>query len=125
MPRPSAADLIERLRDVYSDRDGTRASDEKLAGQLPITLSTLNRWKKGDTRAFDNIVLMLDEAGWLSPEAPAGTARNPQAALLAGVGALLRNQAEAMLALGVPEELIERPEIAPAPPRVDPGRPPR
>lgn len=63
---PTPAQLIERLRAVYEAETGERLSDEKLAGRLPISLSTFNRWKKGDTRAFREIVAMLDTAGWLS-----------------------------------------------------------
>lgn len=61
----TARALIERLREVYETEAGERLSDEKLAGRLPITLSTFNRWKKGDTRAFRNTVAMLEKAGWL------------------------------------------------------------
>ena len=66
MAAPTAADLLERLRTIYEEREGTRLSDEKLAGRLPITLSTFNRWKRGDTRSFRDVVTLLDQAGWLN-----------------------------------------------------------
>lgn len=73
MPNVRAPDLLERLREVYRDDDGKTLSDEKLAGRLPISLSTFNRWKKGDTKAFRDTVAMLETAGWISidGEAPA------------------------------------------------------
>jgi hypothetical protein len=66
MSRPTAAELIARLHEIYAEETGGKLSDEDLAGHLPITLSTVNRWKKADTEAFRDIVKMLDKAGWLT-----------------------------------------------------------
>lgn len=77
MPKASAPDLLERLREVYRDADGNTLSDEKLAGKLPISLSTFNRWKKGDTKAFRDTIAMLDTAGWLNIDADAPRAESP------------------------------------------------
>lgn len=55
---PSAAELIEALR-----RDGE--SYEALAARLPISLSTVSRWKNESPRDWNNILTMLDLAGWL------------------------------------------------------------
>lgn len=67
---PNAADLIECLRVIYERREGegVKLSDENLAARLPITLSTFNRWKKGNTRQFEQIMTMLAEAGWLKDD---------------------------------------------------------
>lgn len=70
MSRPTAAQLLDRLREIHQELTGEPLSDETLAGQLPITLSTFNRWKKKDTKMFRAIVKMLDEAGWLVEEEP-------------------------------------------------------
>lgn len=108
MPRPSAADLIERLRDVYEQREGVKLADEKLAGRLPISLSTFNRWKKGNTASFDRIVECLDIAGWLStPEddrvlvAPPGDRLE---ALLVGQTEMAETLEEILARLPVPVE---------------------
>lgn len=66
---PTAAALIERLRDLYEAQLGEKLSDERLAAQLKFGLSTLHRWKKEDTEQFALIVKMLDEAGWLNTTA--------------------------------------------------------
>lgn len=67
MSRPSAAELIERLRVVHAERLGvTTLSDEDLAAQLPIGLRTFHRWKAADTRGFTAIMAMLLEAGWIT-----------------------------------------------------------
>lgn len=63
MAAVSAAALLELLRDRYSNEAGERLTDEDLAARLPITLSTLNRWKKADPQTFPAIVWMLREAG--------------------------------------------------------------
>lgn len=65
---PTANELLERLRAIYEEQAGESLSDEKLAGRLPISLSTFNRWKKGDTKQFRDIVKMLGEAGWLKSD---------------------------------------------------------
>lgn len=125
MPRPTAADLITRLREVHEEQAGMSLSDEKLAGRLPITLSTLNRWKKGDTRQFAEIVAMLDEAGWLTASTEAGgvarddqePSRSPLEELQVGISRLLLGQAEALARLDqVRDEVLarERPEQKPA-----------
>lgn len=57
----SAADVLERLRE-----DGE--SYESLASRLPISLSTVNRWKKESPRDWDTIIQLLDAAGLISLE---------------------------------------------------------
>jgi hypothetical protein len=122
---PTAARLIERLREVYADKDGSKLSDEKLAGKLPITLSTFNRWKKSDTKAFRDMITMLDAAGWLQPDA-AEVAMDPAAphdpleALVREVAEIARMQALIAEHLGVapadsaPREAAPSPQRAPA-----------
>jgi hypothetical protein len=67
MSIPSAADLIEELR-CQTAEDSDRLTDEQLAGRLPITLSTLNRWKKEDPRHYTSLMKMLRQAGWLNED---------------------------------------------------------
>lgn len=121
MPRPTAAQLLERLRAIYESREGEALSDERLAARLPISLSTLNRWKKGDTRQFREIVQALDEAGWLSigEDAPAkeATPPDPLERIGAALVVLARNQALALDALDVPEA-----DRAQLPPQTAPRR---
>lgn len=119
MSKIRAADLIERLRHIYGA--GTHLPDPDLAAKLPISLSTVSRWKKGDTAQFDAIITMLDEAKLLSTDAgePMTSAAetqeaDPQAMTLVGVAAILDNQAEALRVLGVPEDRIARPQLLPA-----------
>lgn len=59
---PTAAELLEELREPGE-------SYEALAARLPISLSTVNRWKKSSPRDWDTILTLLDRAGWLSPAA--------------------------------------------------------
>jgi hypothetical protein len=68
MSRPTAAELITRLREIYAAKlpAGEKLSDETLVAKLPITMSTFHRWKKEDTKTFRAIVTMLDDAGWLT-----------------------------------------------------------
>lgn len=126
MSSPSAAALIERLRDVYEQQEGVKLADEKLSGRLPISLSTFNRWKKKDTRSYTDLMSMLATAGWLNlnGEGASGPVAkpDPQAALLVGVAAVLQNQAEALRVLGVPEAQISRPEILREPRRARRGQ---
>lgn len=75
MPKPTALQLIERLREIYSAEAEERLSNEKLMARLPISLSTYARWKKKDTSSFDNIIEMLDRAGWLNTGADAPARR--------------------------------------------------
>jgi hypothetical protein len=60
--RPTAAALIEKLREPGE-------AYEKLAARLPISLSTVYRWKKGDADDFKRIAGMLEDAGWLDEAA--------------------------------------------------------
>lgn len=78
MSRPTAAQLIERLRTVHEAKVGRPLSDEELAGRLPITLSTFNRWKKADTKAFQSTLTMLEEAGWLADSEPGSAEAEPE-----------------------------------------------
>lgn len=106
MSRPTAAQLLARLREVYAERDGKPLSEEKLAGRLPITLSTFNRWKKRDTKAFSDIVQMLDDAGWLNDAATDLAAETGRPANSEDVAAsLLLGQAEGL-------EILRRIETA-------------
>ena len=64
---PTTADLIEALR-----REGE--SYEDLAARLPISLSTVNRWKKRSPDDWEALLQMLEMAGWLNVTRPAQTA---------------------------------------------------
>lgn len=66
MSTPTAAQLVERLRDLHSRQAGRRLSDEDLAPLLPIGLRSLKRWKRSDTVSYTALVEMLDRAGWLA-----------------------------------------------------------
>jgi transcriptional regulator with XRE-family HTH domain len=68
--QPSTRDLIEALREPGE-------SYEDLAARLPISLSTLNRWKRAAPRDWYPILEMLDRAGWLKYNG-AATARAEQ-----------------------------------------------
>lgn len=80
--RPTAAALIKQLRAVHEKRVGRRLSDENLVAYLPISGSTLGRWKKKDTQQFDAIVEMLDDAGWLAESTGGAEAQNSDDAAL-------------------------------------------
>lgn len=56
---PTTADLIEALR-----KPGE--SYEALAARLPISLSTVNRWKRESPQDWDGLLQMLEAAGWLN-----------------------------------------------------------
>jgi transcriptional regulator with XRE-family HTH domain len=104
MSRVTAAALIEHLRKVHGN--GQPLSDEKLAAKLPISGSTLARWKNGDTRAFDNIVEMLAQAGWINAETDApvtsASSLDPLAKLSEGVAELLAGQRRLLAELDAP-----------------------
>lgn len=121
MSRPTAAQLLARLRAIYEQREGRSLSDEKLAGKLPISLSAFNRWKKGDTQQFNNIVEMLEIAGWLNtagdlpsaetdPDLPLGS--EDAAALLLGQaeGLVLLREIHAALANAPAEQTPAAPQ---------------
>lgn len=55
---PTTADLIEALRQPGE-------AYETLAARLPISLSTVNRWKKESPQDWDGLLEMLEMAGWL------------------------------------------------------------
>jgi len=65
---PTAAELLEELR-----RPGE--SYESLAARLPISLSTVNRWKRQSPRDWDTTLTLLDQAGWLTPPRHLAAAR--------------------------------------------------
>lgn len=85
--QPSAADLLEALREPGE-------SYESLAARLPISLSTVNRWKKRSPRDWDTIMLLLDRAGWLSSSRLALGAAEAEAAVRAQ-GESVRREAAA------------------------------
>jgi hypothetical protein len=60
---PTTANLIEALRQPRAD--GRLESYEALANRLPISMSTVNRWKRDSPEEWDTFVGLLDEAGWL------------------------------------------------------------
>lgn len=110
MSGPTAAEVIEQLRVVYEEQTGERLSDEKLAAKLPIGLSTFNRWKKSDTRAFRDVVDMLALAGWLNtPEdarALARTIHDPREELAAALLVLQEGQRVMLESLQVGQDEI-------------------
>jgi len=116
MSRPTAAELIERLREVHQG-DGKRLSDEDLASRLPISLSTLNRWKKNDAQGFQDIVWMLSTAGWLNTGGDGRAAVEPPGdpleRIARGVTELLADQKEILSRLPP----VAQPEPARSPAR--------
>lgn len=70
---PSAADLLEALR-------APGESYESLAARLPVSLSTVNRWKKRSPRDWDTILALLSRAGWLNQDRLAAAQAEAQAA---------------------------------------------
>lgn len=66
---PSTAELLERLRRVLREEGQPRLTDEALAGELPITLSTVSRWKKRPPRDYRHLMECLALAGWLNEQA--------------------------------------------------------
>jgi len=87
MPQPSAAVLLEALRDPGE-------SYESLAARLPISLSTVNRWKKRSPRDWDTILGLLSLAGWLDTDAIRRARAQAEAEAAAQMEALARRQVE-------------------------------
>jgi len=59
--RPTTKDLLEALRNPGE-------SYEALAARLPISMSTVNRWKKESPAEWDLYIELLDRAGWLNQD---------------------------------------------------------
>ncbi len=100
----TAADLLDRLRAVHGK--GDHISDEKLAAKLPISGSTLARWKRSDPEHFQAIIEMLDQAGWLNTDADVpdsvGSDRDHLATLAATVVEIGETQKEILRRLPSP-----------------------
>lgn len=116
---PTVADLIERLRQVHEQRLGKSLSDEKLAGQLPFSLSTFNRWKNADPRYFQQTVELLNEAGWLAYNADGpGVEQSPRTPLEETLTELALGQAALLHHFGIQIEVEPHGESgAPSPDR--------
>lgn len=70
MPNPTLRDLVDRLRVVLSDSE-TPLTLEELAGhpETKLKLSTINRWRAGDTEGYARLIELFRLAGWLAPDA--------------------------------------------------------
>jgi hypothetical protein len=111
MSLPTARDLIERLREIHA-LPGEKLSDEALAAKLPITGSTLARWKRRDPEKFSELVQMMTEAGWLNmggdAHADVWRTRDPLVELQATVEAQGLATTQALKALTVGIRKLER-----------------
>lgn len=87
----SAADLLEKLREPGE-------TYESLAARLPISLSTVNRWKKQSPRDWDTCIALLERAGLLNLEdaGPVALSQDHPESVAARYARLLENQIEAL-----------------------------